>query len=76
MLSEDEGRHLSEDERRELCGPSVNHAVLLIGYTDDYWIARNNWGRLWGINGDVHISMDNTGNQHCNIDYSVWSIDI
>ena len=22
----------------------VDHAVLLIGYTDDYWIVKNQWG--------------------------------
>uniref|UniRef100_A0A914QJL4 Peptidase C1A papain C-terminal domain-containing protein n=1 Tax=Panagrolaimus davidi TaxID=227884 RepID=A0A914QJL4_9BILA len=27
------------------------HAVLLVGYTDDYWIAKNSWGPGWGENG-------------------------
>jgi C1A family cysteine protease len=27
---------------------TVDHAVLLVGYTTDYWIVKNNWGTNWG----------------------------
>jgi C1A family cysteine protease len=27
---------------------SVNHAMLLIGYGEDYWILKNWWGSKWG----------------------------
>lgn len=27
---------------------TVNHGVLLVGYTPDYWIAKNQWGKTWG----------------------------
>ena len=32
------------------CRPSddVNHAVLLIGYDQNSWIVKNQWGSKWG----------------------------
>uniref|UniRef100_A0AC34GWQ5 Peptidase C1A papain C-terminal domain-containing protein n=1 Tax=Panagrolaimus sp. ES5 TaxID=591445 RepID=A0AC34GWQ5_9BILA len=29
----------------------TRHAVLLVGYTPDYWIAKNSWGDTWGESG-------------------------
>jgi C1A family cysteine protease len=26
----------------------LSHVALLVGYTADYWIVKNQWGRLWG----------------------------
>ena len=28
----------------EGCGPYHNHAVLIVGMTDDYWHVKNSWG--------------------------------
>ncbi|XP_011304748.1 cathepsin L1 [Fopius arisanus] len=34
---------------------SVNHAMLIVGYTPDYWILKNWWGNNWGENGYMRI---------------------
>ncbi|RLF26641.1 MAG: hypothetical protein DRN01_04295 [Thermoplasmata archaeon] len=42
--------------------PSINHAVLLVGYKDDpsiphggYWMCKNSWGTNFGYNGFFNI---------------------
>ncbi|PRW56392.1 papain-like cysteine protease C1 [Chlorella sorokiniana] len=36
-------------------GTAVNHAMLVVGYDftgpTPYWIVRNSWGNLWGVDG-------------------------
>jgi len=43
----------------------INHAVLLVGWDDNYqgtgtgvWILRNSWGTDWGDNGYMYIKYD------------------
>ena len=44
--------------------PSVNHAVLLVGYTSQrHWIVKNSWGKNWGVDGYITIS----ASRNCNI---------
>jgi cathepsin X len=33
----------------------INHVISIVGYTNDYWIARNSWGEYWGENGFFRI---------------------
>lgn len=33
-----------------------DHAVLLVGYTPEYWIIKNQWGTNWGEKGFMRIS--------------------
>lgn len=45
------------------CGLQMNHAVVLVGETPDYWKIKNSWGANWGENGFIRISRtENNGN--------------
>ncbi|CAH0562411.1 unnamed protein product [Brassicogethes aeneus] len=39
-----------------LCSSNtVNHAMLIVGYTKDAWILKNWWGKHWGENGYMRL---------------------
>ena len=45
-----------------LCGHSLDHGVLLVGYgtdgDEDYWLVKNSWGTTWGEKGYYRICKD------------------
>ena len=34
----------------------IDHSGLLVGYTQDYWIFKNQWGADWGEGGYIRIT--------------------
>jgi len=54
------------------CGTSINHAVVAVGYTPDYWIIRNSWGQRWGESGKMKLKMGNT----CGVLNYVYQLDV
>ena len=34
-------------------------AVIVTGFTSEYWIVKNSWGIGWGDNGYIYIKMGN-----------------
>jgi len=42
------------------CGTAVNHGVLLVGYTGDFWKIKNSWGTSWGQSGYIRLARGNT----------------
>ena len=42
---------------------SINHAVLIYGYTSyGTWRVKNSWGRNWGMSGHMYLRSGNTCN--------------
>lgn len=39
-------------------GGTPDHAVILIGYQDNYWIIQNSWSEKWGLNGLIYADMN------------------
>ena len=52
------------------CGQNLDHGVLLVGYTPDYYIMKNSWGTSWGESGYMKMargSQYNNGAGQCGL---------
>ena len=38
-----------------MCGVDIDHAVAIVGFTEQYWIVKNSWGTTWGENGYMRL---------------------
>lgn len=54
----------------KLCGKSLDHAVLAVGYGTekgkDYWLVKNSWNTDWGENGYIKLAIRD-GNGTCGV---------
>ena len=37
------------------CGKNIDHAVAIVGYTENAWIIKNSWGLNWGRGGYLYL---------------------
>ena len=51
----------------DLCGTSLNHGVLAVGYAKEYIIVKNSWGAAWGDKGYIKIAHRDQGEGICGI---------
>ena len=42
------------------CSTRLNHGVLLVGVTDQYWRVKNSWSASWGEQGFIRLAKGNT----------------
>lgn len=43
----------------------MDHAVLLVGYSPEYWIVKNQWGKDWGEDGYIRITKSRIDDANC-----------
>lgn len=54
-------------------GSRIDHAVLLVGFTETEWIIKNSWGIEYGVGGYAYVSRDPLYN--CGVGFYVYTLD-
>ena len=47
------------------CGTKLDHGVLCVGYTSEYFIVKNSWGSAWGDNGYIKLARKSGSQGQC-----------
>lgn len=54
-----------------MCGTKLDHGILVVGYGTedgtDYWLVKNSWGAVWGMQGYGHLERGKGGEGECGI---------
>jgi cathepsin L len=51
---------------------TIDHAVLLVGYTETDWVIKNSWGTGFGDGGYIYISR--TPSASCGIGFYIYAL--
>jgi hypothetical protein len=56
----DEWMNYKSDSSTIICSGSgsVDHVLILVGYTPDAYIVRNSWGETWGDSGYAYVTRE------------------
>ena len=52
------------------CGTKLDHGVLAVGFSKDYYLVKNSWSESWGSDGYIKLAMGqqyNNGDGQCGI---------
>ena len=67
-----EGGGVFPTERCSSAANAMDHAVVLVGMTNDTWIVRNSWSSQWGDNGYIRLERKD-GLNTCGIaNQAIW----
>lgn len=42
------------------CDTKLNHAVFMVGVSENYWLIKNSWSASWGEQGFIRLKKGNT----------------